>query len=72
MIKNQYMFTCMHPSSWYEPPEDRVAGVKKAGYFQSCHSMRSGLNDACSKEGKLWTPRNKRDLFTLIKHASRV
>jgi len=72
MINNQYAFTCTHPNAWYEPPEDRVTGSTKPGYFQSCTSMRGGLNDDCQKEGKLWAPRNKKDLFTLIKHASEV
>ena len=70
MINNQYAFTCTHPDSWYEPSEDHVTGIKKPGYFQSCVGMRSGLNDACKKEGKLWTPKNKKDLFKFIKHVS--
>ena len=70
MIGNRYMFTCTHPDAWYQPKEDFVIGKTEKGYFQSCNSMRSGINDPCGKEGKLWEPSNKKDLFKYIKHVS--
>jgi hypothetical protein len=70
MIDNQYAFKCSHPDSWYQPSEDRVTGKPTPGYFQSCSTMRGGLSDGCGKEGKLWSPRNKKDLFKFIKHVS--
>ena len=70
MIDNHHWFTCEHPNSLYQPKEDLVVGKTEKAYFQSCNRMRSALGDECGPSGKLWEPRNKKDLFKYIKHVS--
>jgi hypothetical protein len=54
----------------YKPDEteiDLVTGPKRtAAHYETCGMAR--LNSGtCGKNGKLWQPKNKKDLFKLIK-----
>jgi hypothetical protein len=54
----------------YKPDEteiDLVTGPKKnAAHYETCGLARLSSGD-CGKTGKLWQPKNKKDLFKLIK-----
>jgi hypothetical protein len=43
-----------------------VDGKTTGGDYNAC-SMARGLENICGKEGRHWTPRNKKDLFILLK-----
>lgn len=63
----RHTLRCKHA---YKPDEteiDLVTGPKKnTAHYQICGlaRMNSGV---CGKAGKLWQPKNKKDLFKLIK-----
>ena len=49
---------------------DPVLGERfTKGRFESPQFSR-GYDAPCGKEGKLWEPKNKKDLFKFIKHVS--
>jgi hypothetical protein len=49
---------------------DLVTGPKyEKPYYQSCVMARF-VGEPCGKEGKLWAPKRKKDLFKFIKHVS--
>jgi len=65
-VKNQLAFEC--ELDWVEPRFNPVIGVEKKGYYHSCSATR--IDDKiCGPDAKAWTPREKNDLFKLIKHA---
>jgi hypothetical protein len=50
---------------------DPVTGPKTvAAHYQRCSAARGGWRSAvCGEQGKLWEPKNKKDLFLWIKNA---
>jgi len=56
--------------------ENRVTGnTIRPAYYERCALSRldylgKDRPSTCGKEGKWWTPKNKRDLFKFIKHVS--
>ena len=50
--------------------ENFVTGHKVTpAHYPSC-SIERLSHSPCGKDGKFWTPKNKKDLFKLIKHVS--
>lgn len=51
----------------YEPEEfNPVDGKTRGGYYKSCSTAR-GKYGPCGPEARLWTPRNKKDIFVFLK-----
>jgi hypothetical protein len=49
---------CMHPTSWQQPPVDRVTGRAGKSYRLLCSSVRfSNYRDKCGPAGRYWTAR---------------
>jgi len=47
---------------------DPVTGpTREKAYYKACTIARMS-DEACGKEGRLWAPKHKKDLFKLIKH----
>ena len=51
---------------WKEPRTDNVTGKVQDGYYAYCASTRFN-NEICGSNAKAWTPRTKKDIFTLLK-----
>ena len=65
-FSNSCWWRCGHTDN-YEPEKyNPVDGKKSGGYFNSCGIAR-GVSNICGKEGRHWTPRNRRDLFIFLK-----
>lgn len=65
-FSSSYLWRCDLQDNWEHEKYNPVDGSTRGGYFNSC-GMARGLERVCGKEGKHWTPRNKRDLFTFLK-----
>ena len=51
---------------WKEPRVDKVTGRTQPGYYAFCSSTRCD-SAICGFAAKAWTPRTKKDIFTLLK-----
>lgn len=67
LMRQSYWFECKIPESWNEEKYDPVFGKTTPGYYSSCGVMR-GQYQACGPEGKFWTPRNTKLIFTALKN----
>jgi hypothetical protein len=65
LVKNQLAFEC--GLDWVEPKFNPVIGAERKGYFRSCSATRIDPK-ICGPEATSWTPRDKINLFKLIKH----
>ncbi len=57
---------CGLPENFEPAKHNPVDGKTRGGYYNSCGLAR-GVESICGKEGRHWTPRNKKDLFILLK-----
>ena len=51
---------------WRPDRYDHVTGRTDPGYYYTCSSTRIDTR-VCGPEAKAWTPRTKKDMFTLLK-----
>jgi hypothetical protein len=74
---NGYEYKCRLAFRPAEVKLDPVVGpIPQASYYERCSIARMSRlsrdvkEDHCGPEGKLWAPKNKKDLFKYIKHVS--
>lgn len=69
-----YAYFCRKSFKDKHTEMDPVVGSKKVeARYDSCGVARIGRvdrDDRCGEAGKFWEPKNKKDLFKLIKHVS--
>jgi hypothetical protein len=52
------LWTCMHPTSRFQPPPDLVTGEPVEAYQLRCRDARIGLHrEECGEAGKYWEAR---------------
>lgn len=57
-------YTCK--LDYREPYTNQVTGRVTAGYYYPCSATRID-EKVCGRSAKAWTPRTKKDIFTLLK-----
>jgi len=64
LTRTSYGYRC--GLNWKEATVDKVTGKVEPGHYAFCASTRYNT-EICGTDAKAWTPRTKKDFFTLLK-----
>lgn len=64
---NAFFFRCKKDVKEEHIDFNPVTGPKKIQkHYESCHVTRSSYSGICGPEGKLWSPKQKKNIFLAI------
>lgn len=75
LLETRYTMRCRLDYKEEEVDKNFVTGHKpKPAHYARCSMARLSLSsvDTCGEQGKFWQPKDKRDLFRLIKHTEEI
>lgn len=75
LMDTRYTMRCRLAYKEQEIDKDFVTGHKpKPAHYERCGMARltNSKETSCGEQGKFWQPKNKRDLFKLIKHTEEI
>lgn len=78
LVDKRYSLRCKLTYKEEAVQKNYVTGHEiNPAHYEKCALARlnyssKGENGSCGEEGRWWQPKNKRDLFKLIKHAEEI